>query len=65
MSFKFGPQHALVNRVGRPPPFRMVASLPTPCPICGASPRTHACDEEACEPTTPEDPPPVRELGDE
>ena len=22
------------------------------CPVCGARPRTHACDEEACEPTT-------------
>lgn len=26
------------------------------CPVCGANPRTHACDEEACEPSTPERP---------
>jgi hypothetical protein len=24
MGFKFGPQHALINRVGRPPPTRAV-----------------------------------------
>ncbi len=35
------------------------------CDVCGACPRTHACDEEACEPTTGHEPPPVvRELDD-
>lgn len=24
---------------------------PTACAVCGANPRTHACDEEACEPS--------------
>ena len=38
------------------------AAMPTRCDVCGASPRTHACDEEACEPTTPEDGPCVREV---
>ena len=28
------------------------AAPPTRCDVCGASPRTHACDEEACEPRT-------------
>ena len=26
--------------------------LPVGCSVCGAARRTHACDEEACEPTT-------------
>jgi hypothetical protein len=26
------------------------------CDVCGANPRTHACDEEACEPKTGEEP---------
>lgn len=26
-------------------------TLPARCLVCGASPKTHACDEEACEPT--------------
>lgn len=26
--------------------------LPVGCSVCGAAGRTHACDEEACEPTT-------------
>jgi hypothetical protein len=28
-------------------------ALPADCSVCGANPRTHACDEEACEPTSP------------
>jgi hypothetical protein len=27
-----------------------LSKLPLTCPTCGATPRTHACDEEACEP---------------
>jgi len=26
------------------------AAPKSPCDVCGANPRTHACDEEACEP---------------
>jgi hypothetical protein len=33
---------------------RMRDRASRPCPVCGASPRTSACDEEACEPTVSE-----------
>jgi len=32
-------------------------ALPAGCSVCGANQRTHACDEEACEPTTGVEPP--------
>lgn len=39
-----------------PPSATRPSSPPAACPVCGARPRTHACDEEACEPTPGSDP---------
>jgi hypothetical protein len=40
MAFRFGPQHALVNRVGRPPPIRPPEEVDRgTCARCGANVR--------------------------